>query len=99
MGSTHPHCQDFFSNYFGPSAHLGQQRLNVLGVVAVELQLQDSQRLVDAALVRGDVLLDLLRVPAATRDGLKVGIRTTLPTTERLLWHCGAHTAKPESAL
>ena len=28
-----------------------------------------------------------------------VGIRTTLLVTERLFWHCGAHTAKPESAL
>ena len=26
-----------------------------------------------------------------------VGIRMTQPTTERLVWHCGAHTAKPES--
>ena len=26
------------------------------------------------------------------------GIRMALPTTERLVWHCGAHTAKPESA-
>ena len=25
-------------------------------------------------------------------------IRTTLPTTERLFWHCGNPTAKPESA-
>ena len=26
-------------------------------------------------------------------------IRMMLPTTERLFWHCGDHTAKPESAL
>ena len=32
------------------------------------------------------------------RDRLKVGIRTTLLTTERRFWHCGDHTAKPESA-
>ena len=25
-------------------------------------------------------------------------IRMTLLTTERLFWHCGAHTARPESA-
>ena len=27
-----------------------------------------------------------------------VGIRMRLPTTERPFWHCGAHTAQPESA-
>ena len=27
-----------------------------------------------------------------------VGIRMALPTTERLVWHCGDRTAKPESA-
>ena len=27
-----------------------------------------------------------------------VGMRMALPTTERLVWHCGEHTAKPESA-
>jgi len=27
-----------------------------------------------------------------------VGKRMTLPTTERLFWHCGGRTAKPESA-
>ena len=26
------------------------------------------------------------------------GIRMRLPATERLFWHCGTHTAKPESA-
>ena len=35
---------------------------------------------------------------AAHDARLTVGIRMTLPAIERLVWHCGDHTAKMESA-
>ena len=40
----------------------------------------------------------LIRPAAPLPARRAVGIRMRLPTTERRFWHCGAHTAKPESA-
>ena len=39
-----------------------------------------------------------LRGRQPTRDIRAVVIRMTLLPTARLFWHCGDHTAKPESA-
>ena len=46
---------------------------------------------------RADVLVDELEGGACSQARRTMGIKMTLLTTERLLWHCGAHTAEPKN--